>query len=118
MGNQVVIKKYDLSEKHAATAGLNRLYKIYHGVNKETKAEVSVWNLSKDDLLKRDVPVKDKAVQEQLFMIIRKDIAYIKDAGIDSPGILKAIEVLIYYYNIVQLVTIISHVKTLFVAGI
>ena len=95
MGNQVVIKKNDLPEKHGATAGFNRLYKIYHGVNKETKAEVSVWNLSKDDLLKRDIPIKDKAVQEQLFMIIRKDIAYMKEAGVDSAGILKAIEVCI-----------------------
>ncbi len=46
MGNAVA-KKYELPTAHSASAGLCRLFKIYHGTHKETGQEVSVWNLSK-----------------------------------------------------------------------
>ena len=46
MGNAVA-KKYELSTSHSASAGLCRLFKIYHGKHKDTGEDVSVWNLSK-----------------------------------------------------------------------
>ena len=92
MGNAVA-KKYDFPNQHSATAGMCQLFKIYHGVSKETQKEVSVWNFSKDDLSKRKPPITDKATLEQLFTIIRKDIAAMKDSDGETVGILKVIEV-------------------------
>ena len=97
MGNTIA-KKYDLPTQHSASAGLCKLFKIYHGTNKENQAEISVWNLSKDDLLKRVPPIKDKSVQEQLYAIIRKDINSIKDNPADCSGLLRAIEVSYFFY--------------------
>eukprot|EP01041_Mallomonas_annulata_P000553 gene553-1062_t len=90
MGNEIA-KKYDFPQVHNATAGHRQLWKIYPGVTKETREEVSLWILQKDDLGKRKSPLVDKPTLEQLFQILRKDISIMKD--ISHCGIIRIYEV-------------------------
>jgi len=95
MGNEIT-KKYDFPQVHNATAGHNQLWKIYPGVSKETKEEVSLWIMQKDDLSnskRKPGPVNDKAVLEQIFQIMRKDINVTKE--ITHGGVIRIIEVII-----------------------
>ena len=103
MGNALE-KKYDIPKAHNATAGLCQLFKIYHGTSKETNKEVSVWNLSKDDLAKRKPAITDKAILEQLYTIMRKDLASMKDYDADTIGIVKILEVnaTFFFFNLVS----------------
>ena len=43
--------------------------------------------------MKRDVPIKEKAILEQLYSIMRKDIAALKEPKVDCSGMLRATEV-------------------------
>jgi hypothetical protein len=98
MGNAVT-KKYDIPTQHSATAGFCQLFKIYNGTEKETGKEVSVWNFSKDELGKRKPPISEKAVLEQLYGIIRRDITALKDIQLESTGVLRPIEVYTLFFG-------------------
>lgn len=92
MGNTIT-KSYDLPKDFSATAGHCCLYKIWQGRKKETAEEVSVWTFEKSDLSKRKSnPVNDKALQEQVLQLMRKDLACLKECNCE--GIIQIIEVL------------------------
>lgn len=91
MGNELA-KEYDFPQVHNATAGHCQLWKIFPAVNKETKEEVSLWIMKKDDLAKRKpIPITDKATLEQLFQILRKDVNGTKE--IEHGSILRILKV-------------------------
>jgi hypothetical protein len=90
MGNAIA-KKFDVPKEHSATAGHCQLYKIWQGKKKETLSDVSVWTFDKSDLAKRKHPITDKAVQEQVIQLMRKDLAALKDCTCE--GIIQIIEV-------------------------
>ena len=85
-------KNYELAKTHGATAGHCGLWKIYSAVNKTTGERVSLWTMQKDELTKRSpVPITDRALAEQIFQIMRKDMITMKD--INYVGIIKVLEV-------------------------
>lgn len=93
MGNAIA-KKFDVPKEHTATAGHCDLWKIYPGVKKGSNPaeEVSVWTLQKEDLAKRKpAPIQDKALAEQVFQIMRRDMLALKEA--DCGNIIKVYEV-------------------------
>ena len=92
MGNAVT-KNFDVPKDYSATAGHCSLYKIWQGKKKETLEEVSVWTFDKSDLMKRKVnPVNDKAHQEQILNLMRKDLTCLKECNCE--GIIQIIEVI------------------------
>jgi hypothetical protein len=75
MGNEIV-KNYELPENETARAGFKSLWKIYPGqviVDGQSK-EVSVWILTKDSL-----PDYEPKIMEQLFRLMKKDLAIMKE---------------------------------------
>jgi hypothetical protein len=90
MGNAIA-KSYDVPKDYNATAGHCSLYKIWHGKKKGSSEDVSVWTFDKSDLSKRKSPVNDKAVQEQVLQLMRKDITCLKECNCE--GIIQIIEV-------------------------
>lgn len=81
MGNEIG-KKYDVPNTHNATAGHCQLWKIYPCTRKDplNREDVSIWICQKEDLAKRTPnPITDKSIQEQIFQILRKDVACCKD---------------------------------------
>ena len=98
MGNAIT-KSYDLNKDFSATAGHCSLYKIWQARKKETAEEVSVWTFEKSDLSKRKPnPVNDKATQEQILQLMRKDLACLKECNCE--GIIQIIEVAIVTFLI------------------
>ena len=92
MGNAIA-KKFDVPKEHTASAGHHQLWKIWPGKNKETGEQVSIWAFDKADLSKRkNNPVTDKTVLEQIFQIMRKDFMLIKDSTI-CTSIVRYLEV-------------------------
>lgn len=86
MGNSAISKRVsDVPKESTACAGYHGLWKIYPGVRKDTGEEVSVWAFDKD-------PKKDKAQQEQIFEIMKKDMRGMKEC--ECGGVLRVIEVL------------------------
>ena len=96
MGNEIA-KKYDFPQTHNATAGHCQMWKIYPAISKESKEEVSLWIMQKDELSKRKPPVVDKAVLEQIYQIIRKDLASMREHL--HSGILKVSEVIYLHWE-------------------
>lgn len=91
MGNAIA-KKFDTPKDYSATAGHCGLYKIWHGKKKETSEDISIWTFDKSDLAKRkNGPVNDKALQEQVHQLMRKDLTCLKDCNCE--GIMQIIEV-------------------------
>jgi SCY1-like protein 2 len=91
MGNALA-KSFDIPKDFNATAGHCSLYKIWHGKKKETNEEVSVWTFDKNDLGKRKTnPISDRAVQEQIVQLMRKDLTALKEAACE--GIIKITEI-------------------------
>lgn len=92
MGNAIA-KKFDVPKEHSASAGHHQLWKIWPGKNKETGELVSIWAFDKADLTKRKInPISDKAVLEQIFQVMKKDFAIIKESTVCS-SIIRYIEV-------------------------
>jgi hypothetical protein len=76
---------------YSATAGHNQLWHIYHGKTKQTGQEVSVWVFDKSYLTKKNSAPIDKAVQEQILQIMRKDFNAMKDSS--SENVISVLEV-------------------------
>ena len=93
MGNSLITKNFDLSKEHSANAGHLGLWKIYSGFKKGTaENELSIWTMQKDELSKKKpVPVTDKALGEQLFQIMRRDMITLSE--LNCEGFLKVVEV-------------------------
>lgn len=106
----VIVKKYDgVPKEHTATAGHLLQWKIWPGCNvfwrqfsawtlsfcelgicKESSSslgtqqgdKVSVWFFDKNDLVKRkNSPITDKTVVEQMYQIFKKDFTVIKESA-------------------------------------
>jgi hypothetical protein len=92
MGNAIA-KKFDVPKEHTATAGHSQYWKIWPATVKESGEEVSIWTFDKTDLTKRKSnPISDKAVLEQVFQLMRKDLTVIKESKTCS-SIVQHIEV-------------------------
>ena len=84
MGNSVT-KKFDVPKEHTATAGHQCLWKIWPGKSKDASgANVSIWAFDKTELAKKKTPsgatpYTDKAIVEQVYQIMRKDMMGIKE---------------------------------------
>lgn len=101
MGNSVT-KKYDVPKEHTATAGHQSLWKIWPGKAKDGGQNVSIWAFDKAELAKKKgplgtTPYADKAVLEQVFQIMRKDMTVTKEMH-PSTSVLNLIEVSIYLF--------------------
>jgi hypothetical protein len=91
MGNAIT-KKVDLGKEFEATAGFDQLWQIWSGRNKEDGSEVSIWTFDKVELGKRQqAPITDKSVQEQLYMIMKKDFQAMRE--IESANFIRVLEV-------------------------
>ena len=95
MGNSAISRKVqDLPKEPTATAGHLQLWKIWPGVRKDTGEECSVWAFDKADLSKKGRhggEITDKAVQEQLFQIMVRDMKSMKEC--ECGGLVKVIEI-------------------------
>ena len=92
MGNAIA-KKFDSPKDFSATAGHCGLYKIWQGKKQDTSEEISVWTFDKSDLAKRKPnPLNDKALQEQVLQLIRRDFTCLKECN--CGGIIQIIEVI------------------------
>lgn len=104
MGNSIQ-KKFDVPKEHTASAGHLRLWKIWPGKAKDNTGPnagqlVSIWTFDKNELLKKkdkNDKALDKNVVEQLYQIMKKDLAVIKESQ-GSPNLISSIEVRKYYY--------------------
>lgn len=105
MGNasaSAIVKKYDgVPKEHTASAGHLLQWKIWPGVCKDSNVnlniqqgdKVSVWSYDKNDAMKRkNSPITDKTIAEQMFQIMKKDYTTIKDA-VACQQIVQLIEV-------------------------
>ena len=91
MGNAIA-KKFDSPKDYSATAGHCGLYKIWEGKKQETSEEISVWTFDKGDLAKRKSnPLDNKALQEQVLQLIRRDFTCLKECN--CGGIIQILEV-------------------------
>ena len=90
MGNAIE-KKYDVPKDYTATAGHLQLWKIWPGKSKDASGKlVSIWAFDKTELLSgskgKDGKISlnniqaDKAVVEQIYQIMKKDLAVMKDS--------------------------------------
>ncbi len=98
MGNSIA-KKFDVPKEHTATAGHLQLWKIWPGKSKDGSGQpVSIWVFDKAELAKKKTisgttPYADKAVLEQIYQIMKRDLSVIK--GMDpAPGVINCIEVM------------------------
>jgi SCY1-like protein 2 len=102
MGNSVA-KKFDIPKEHTASAGHLRLWKIWPGKAKESNKAgntvagqlVSVWTFDKSELLKQNDKKgsgMDKNVVEQIYQIMKRDLAVMKDSQA-SPQMISSLEV-------------------------
>lgn len=109
MGNAIA-KKFDTPKDYSATAGHCGLYKIWHGKKKETSEDISIWTFDKSDLAKRKTgPVNDKALQEQVLQLMRKDLTCLKDCNCE--GIIQIIEVNKLFFQLIHIIIFISDFK-------
>ena len=96
MGNSAISKRVEgLPKEPTASAGHLGMWKIYPGTRKDDGAECSVWAFDKADLAKKDRPggaVADKAVQEQIFEIMKRDMKSMKEC--ECSGVVKVHDVL------------------------
>lgn len=97
MGNSVT-KKFDVPKENTATAGHLQLWKIWPGKSKDGGQSVSIWVFDKAELAKRKSPLgaspfADKAIVEQTYQIMKKDMGVIKDMH-PSNSVLNCIEVI------------------------
>jgi hypothetical protein len=91
MGNAIA-KKFDSPKDYSATAGHCGLYKIWEGKKQETSEDISVWTFDKGDLAKRKSnPLDNKALQEQVLQLIRRDFTCLKECN--CGGIIQILEV-------------------------
>lgn len=102
MGNAIE-KKYDAPKEHTATAGHLQLWKIWPGKSKDASGKlVSIWAFDKSEILagskgKDGKPMlnniqADKAVVEQIYQVMKKDLAVMKDSQACS-SLISTIEV-------------------------
>ena len=97
MGNSVT-KKFDVPKEHTATAGHLQLWKIWPGKAKDASGSpVSIWTFDKSELAKKKTPsgatpYTDKAIVEQIYQIMRKDMTTIKEMH-QSSSVINCIEV-------------------------
>ncbi len=103
MGNAIE-KKYDVPKEYTATAGHLQLWKIWPGKSKDSTGRlVSIWAFDKGELLnKKKDGMKsalsnlsiDKTVVEQIYQIMKKDMAVTKETNA-CPSLISSIEVLL-----------------------
>lgn len=95
MGNAIQ-KKFDVPKEHTATAGHMQLWKIWPGKNKETGQLTSIWAFDKNELSKKRGPsgnsLYDKAMIEQIYQIMKKDLTVIKESQ-NCPNLISSLEV-------------------------
>ena len=91
MGNAIA-KKFNADEAHSASAGHMQLWKIRNATTKDKNAKVSLWTFDKTELATAKTgPVTDKAVLEQIFQIMKKDMNALKE--MKSSNVLQLFEV-------------------------
>lgn len=83
-----IAKKYDMQEEPAASGGLACLWKIYKATEKVTGNPVSIFVFSKEDL--KHV---DKALREQVFVILRRELKILQSmSSRKHPSVVQHIE--------------------------
>lgn len=96
MGNAVA-KKFDVPKEHTATAGHLQLWQIWPGKSKDATGQlVSIWTFDKSEYAKRKTTygtTLDKNVVEQVFQIMKKDLAVMKESQA-CPHMISTLEVL------------------------
>jgi len=96
MGNTAISRNVqECSEKHHGTAGHLQLWQIRSGISVKTKERVSVWTFDKAELgnaNRKGGVVADKAVQEQIYAIMLKDMRNMQEAS--CAGVLRVMEVI------------------------
>ncbi|CAN0461290.1 unnamed protein product, partial [Ectocarpus sp. 8 AP-2014] len=83
-----IAKKYEMGEEPSASGGLACLWKIYKATDKATGKPVSVFVFTKEDL--KDV---DKALREQVLVILRRELKVLEGMGARKhPSVVRHIE--------------------------
>jgi SCY1-like protein 2 len=96
MGNSAISRNVrDIGEHHSATAGHLQGWQIRNGVSIKTSEKVSVWTFDKSDLTKesrKGGAVTDRALQEQFFNIMQKDMKGMQLCP--CQGVIQVVEIL------------------------
>lgn len=83
-----IAKKYDMDEEPSASGGLACLWKIYKATDKASGDPVSVFVFTKEDL--KEV---DKALREQVLVILRREVKVIEGMSTRKhPSVVRLIE--------------------------